>query len=186
MRVIGHGGDTDGQCTEFVVVPAQRFAFVLLTANDGGGTVAAPAALDAVLALLAGLATSAANEVRATCLGYRKARTEVHYTPTGQCVLDEKGEECTSLCTVVRGVAVQVTDGDQIFGSAGAICIWCLLNQNEHTGESEGQFSVFPLLDSSETFSWSLYEGSAAAVEWRATTKSNGYATPEQINGGAP
>jgi hypothetical protein len=45
-----------------------------------------------VLALLAELATSAANEVRATRRGYHKARTEVHYTPTGQCVLDEKGE----------------------------------------------------------------------------------------------
>jgi hypothetical protein len=37
MRMIGQGGETDGQRTEFVVVPAQRFALVLLTNNDGGG-----------------------------------------------------------------------------------------------------------------------------------------------------
>jgi hypothetical protein len=82
------------------------------------------------------------------------------------------------------GVAVQVTDGDRIIASAGAICIWCLPNQNEqHTGESEGKLNVFPLLDSGGTFSWNLYdEGSAVAVEWRTTTETNGCATPEQMN----
>lgn len=112
---------------------------------------------------------------------------EVYYSPTEQFVVDEKGEDCTSLCTVLPGVAVQVTDGDRIIAPAGAICIWCLLNQNEHTEESEGQLYVFPLLDPGETFSWSQFdEGSAAAVEQDATAEANGYATPEEMTGAAP
>ncbi|HEX2282761.1 MAG TPA: hypothetical protein VHG52_13470, partial [Thermomicrobiales bacterium] len=83
--------------------------------------------------------------------------TEVEYFSTEQFVLDEKGNDCTSLCTVLPGVAVQVTDGDRIIAPAGAICIWCLLNHNEHTTESEGELYVFPLLDEGETFSWSQY-----------------------------
>jgi hypothetical protein len=113
--------------------------------------------------------------------------TEIEYTPTEQFVLDEKGYDCTSLCTVLPGVAVQVTDGDRIIAPAGAICIWCLLNQNEHTTESQGELYVFPLLDDGETFSWSQYDlGSAAAVEQGASTEPKGAATPEQLTGAAP
>jgi hypothetical protein len=72
--------------------------------------------------------------------------------------------------------------------TCGANCIWCLLNQNEHTTEpEEGELYVFPFLDDGEIFSWSQYDdGSAAGVERRATTESNGYAIPEQMNKGAP
>jgi hypothetical protein len=112
---------------------------------------------------------------------------EVYYAPTEQFVSDEKGADCTSLCTVLPGVAVQVTDGDRIIAPAGAICIWCLLNQNEHVGESQGQLYVFPLLDAGEIFSWSVYDpGSAAATERGATPEPNGYATPEEMTGAAP
>jgi hypothetical protein len=113
--------------------------------------------------------------------------TEIEYTPTEQFVLDEKGYDCTSLCTVLPGVAVQVTDGDRIIAPAGAICIWCLLNQNEHTTESQGELYAFPLLDDGETFSWSQYDlGSAAAVEQGESTEPKGDATPEQLTGAAP
>jgi hypothetical protein len=113
--------------------------------------------------------------------------TEIEYTPTEQFVLDEKGYDCTSLCTVLPGVAIQVTDGDRIIAPAGAICIWCLLNQNEHTTESQGELYVFPLLDDGEIFSWSQYDlGSAAAVEQGASTEPKGAATPEQLTGAAP
>jgi hypothetical protein len=107
---------------------------------------------------------------------------EVHYNPTEQFVLDEKGQECTSLCTVLPGVAIQVTDGDRIIAPAGAICIWCLINQNEHAGETQGQLYVFPLLDPDEGFSWADYGGgSAMAAPQEATPEMNGDATPEQL-----
>jgi hypothetical protein len=111
---------------------------------------------------------------------------EVHYASTDQFVLDEKGVDCTSLCTVLPGVAIQVTDGDRIIAPAGAICIWCLLNQNEHVGESQGQLYVFPLLDAGETFSWSKYDPGSASAAQEATPGSNGYATPEEMTGAAP
>jgi hypothetical protein len=118
---------------------------------------------------------------------YTETGSEVRYTPTDQFVLDEKGQDCTSLCTVLPGVAVQVTDGDRIIAPAGAICIWCLLNQSEHKGESQGQLYVFPLLDDGEIFSWSPYAaGSAAAAEQGAAAEPNGDATPEQLSSAAP
>lgn len=110
--------------------------------------------------------------------------SEVHYTPTEQFVLDQKGQDCTSLCTVLPGVAIQVTDGDRIIAPAGAICIWCLLNQNEHAGESQGQLYVFPLLGSGDTFSWAQYGGgSAMAAAQEATPEMKGDTTPEQMTG---
>jgi hypothetical protein len=109
---------------------------------------------------------------------------DVHYYPTGQYVLDERGRVCKDLCTVLPGVAVQVTDGDRIIAPAGSICIWCLLNQREHAGESQGELYVFPLLHEGDIFSWSKYAGGSAAVaEQGATPASNGYATPEQLTG---
>jgi len=116
-----------------------------------------------------------------------KSGSEVRYTDSGHFVRDEKGKVCTSLCTVLPGVAVQVTDGDRIIAPAGAICIWCLLNQSEHKGESKGQLYVFPLLDAGDIFSWSQYAGGSAAVAEQGTTpEPNGYATPEQLTGAAP
>jgi hypothetical protein len=111
--------------------------------------------------------------------------TEVEYTPTEQFVLDEKGNDCTSLCTVLPGVAVQVTDGDRIIAPAGAICIWCLLNQNEHTTKSEGELYVFPLLNDGEIFSWSQYDESVQATQ-QGAAEQKGEATPEQLTGAAP
>ena len=111
---------------------------------------------------------------------------DVHYTPTEQFVLDEKGRECTSLCTVLPGVAIQVTDGDRIIAPAGAICIWCLINQNEHAGESRGQLYVFPLLGFGDTFSWARYgAGSATVAVQAATLEVNGDTRPEQMTGTA-
>ena len=116
-----------------------------------------------------------------------KSGSEVRYTDSGHFVRDAKGRICTSLCTVLPGVAVQVTDGDRIIAPAGAICIWCLLNQSEHKGESQGELYVFPLLDAGDIFSWSQYDlGSAAAAQQGATAEPNGYATPEQLTGAAP
>jgi hypothetical protein len=110
---------------------------------------------------------------------------EVHYSATGQFVPDERGSDCTSLCTVLPGVAVQVTDGDRIIAPAGAICIWCLLNRSKHDDDPASTLYVFPLLDDGEDFSWSRYAlGSVAAQE--ATPYPNGDATPEMMVGAAP
>ena len=50
MRAFWHAGDTNGQHAEFVAIPAQQFALIVLTNGQGGGTLAASAALDAALA----------------------------------------------------------------------------------------------------------------------------------------
>jgi CubicO group peptidase (beta-lactamase class C family) len=55
LRVIMHGGDTNGQHTEFVAIPERDFAFVLLTNNAGGGALAAQAVLDTAFAEYPGL-----------------------------------------------------------------------------------------------------------------------------------
>jgi hypothetical protein len=55
-RVFFHGGDTLGQHTDFVAVPEQHFALVVLTNGQGGGSAAATAALDAALAQFPALA----------------------------------------------------------------------------------------------------------------------------------
>jgi hypothetical protein len=108
---------------------------------------------------------------------------EVTYTLTDQVVLDEKGNPCTNLCTVLPGVAVQVTDGDRIIAPAGAICIWCLLNQNEHASETAGTLHVFPLLADGEEFSWSLYtgDGSEVTAEQAATPAADANAIGDQL-----
>jgi CubicO group peptidase (beta-lactamase class C family) len=49
MRAFWHAGDTDGQHCEFVAIPAQQFALVVLTNGLGGGLLVAAAALDAAL-----------------------------------------------------------------------------------------------------------------------------------------
>jgi len=49
MRVFEHDGATLGQNTDFLAIPAQQFALIVLT-NSGGGSLAAMAALDAALA----------------------------------------------------------------------------------------------------------------------------------------
>jgi Beta-lactamase len=50
MRVFWHDGDTNGQHADFLAIPAQRFALIVLTNGLGGGMLAASAALDAALA----------------------------------------------------------------------------------------------------------------------------------------
>ena len=52
MRVFSHEGDTPGQHTDFLAIPAQQFALIVLTNGQGGGlaATAALAALDAALA----------------------------------------------------------------------------------------------------------------------------------------
>jgi hypothetical protein len=109
---------------------------------------------------------------------------EVHYTPTepARFAKDENGADCENLCTVLPGVAVQLTDGDRVIAPAGAICIWCLLNQHEHVGETEGLLYAFPLLVSGETFSWDEYDdGSAAPVAEPSASVPSGDATQEQL-----
>ncbi len=49
-RAFYHGGDTLAQHTDFVAIPGQRFAIVVLTNGQGGGGASATAALDAALA----------------------------------------------------------------------------------------------------------------------------------------
>jgi hypothetical protein len=117
----------------------------------------------------------------------RDSDREVHYIPTGQFVLDEKGMDCTSLCTVLPGVAVQLTVGDRIIAPAGAICIWCLLYPDGEESDPHGALYVFPLLDNGERFTWSRYDlGSAVAADQGAAAEQNGFATPEQLTGAAP
>ena len=50
LRAFWHAGDTNGQHAEFVAIPAQQFALIVLTNGQGGGMLAAAAALDAALA----------------------------------------------------------------------------------------------------------------------------------------
>jgi hypothetical protein len=109
--------------------------------------------------------------------------TDVRYEPTGLFVPDEKGQDCTRLCTVLPGVAVQVTAGDRIIAPAGAICIWCLLNRQEQQAPAEGLVYAFPLLDDTETFSWEQYgiDGPEAATEQKATPAADAGATSEGL-----
>jgi hypothetical protein len=50
MRVFLHFGDTIGQHTDFIAIPAQQFAMIVLTNGQFGGGLAAAAALDAAMA----------------------------------------------------------------------------------------------------------------------------------------
>jgi CubicO group peptidase (beta-lactamase class C family) len=55
-RVAFHEGDTNGQHTAFVAIPDQRFALVVLTNAQGGGSAVATVALDTALAQISTLA----------------------------------------------------------------------------------------------------------------------------------
>jgi hypothetical protein len=55
-RVFYHGGDTLGQHTDFYAIPEAGFVLVVLTNGQGGGSLAATAALDAALAQFPDLA----------------------------------------------------------------------------------------------------------------------------------
>jgi CubicO group peptidase (beta-lactamase class C family) len=50
QRAFFHGGDTLGQHTDFIAIPGQGFALVVLTNGQGGGSLAARAASNAALA----------------------------------------------------------------------------------------------------------------------------------------
>ncbi len=56
QRVFYHGGDTLGQHTDFFAIAEERFALVVLTNGQGGGSPAAIAALDAALSQFPALA----------------------------------------------------------------------------------------------------------------------------------
>jgi hypothetical protein len=108
--------------------------------------------------------------------------SEVRYKETDQFVRDENGEICTSLCTVLPGVAIQLTVGDRIIAPAGAICIWCLLHPGGDASDPQGRLYVFPLLDPEEMFTWRQYAGGSTSD---ATPEANQYAAPEQMMLGA-
>jgi CubicO group peptidase (beta-lactamase class C family) len=55
-RVFFHGGDTPGQHTDFFAIPEQGFVLIVLTNGQGGGGLAAVAALNAALAQFPALA----------------------------------------------------------------------------------------------------------------------------------
>ncbi len=55
-RVFFHGGDTLGQHTDFFAIPGHRFALVVLTNGQGGGSAVAVAALNAALTQFPALA----------------------------------------------------------------------------------------------------------------------------------
>ena len=55
-RVFFHGGDTLGQHTDFFAIPEQGFVLIVLTNGQGGGGLAAVAALNAALAQFPALA----------------------------------------------------------------------------------------------------------------------------------
>ena len=78
---------------------------------------------------------------------------------------NENGDPCTEMCTVPAPktedgrlveedmrTAVQVLPGDWIIAPAGALCVWCLLNEYAETGNT-GKLFVYPLSDG--TFAWS-------------------------------
>jgi hypothetical protein len=76
-------------------------------------------------------------------------------------VLDENGNTCTSRCTVLPGTAVRLQQGDGVIAPAGAICVWCLLQQSaDASSGSTGKLLVFPLVRPGYTFSWSRYHPS--------------------------
>ncbi|MGH2618856.1 MAG: serine hydrolase domain-containing protein, partial [Thermomicrobiales bacterium] len=56
VRAFMHGGDTLGQHTDFCAIPEQDFALVVLTNGQGGGSLAATAALDAAFGQFPALA----------------------------------------------------------------------------------------------------------------------------------
>jgi hypothetical protein len=79
------------------------------------------------------------------------------YTVTENVLLDENGDPCTDLCTVLPAttedstsdtwVAVQLTEGYRAEGPAKNVCLWCLLG-------GEGSLLVYPLLGNDDEFSW--------------------------------
>lgn len=72
LRTISHGGDTLGQHAEFVAVPEQGFAFVLLTNGQSGGSRVASAALDEALARYPGLGALSGQIGLLPSLAFRK------------------------------------------------------------------------------------------------------------------
>jgi hypothetical protein len=82
------------------------------------------------------------------------------YEETNDYILDEKGNVCTTRCTVLPGTVVRVSAGNGIIAPAGAICVWCLLHQDKNgAAVMEGRLFVYPLLRDNkvENFSWIRY-----------------------------
>jgi hypothetical protein len=90
----------------------------------------------------------------------------IYYETTGLVIMDENGQECGRLCTVLPGFAVKLETGDSVIAPAGAICVWCLFQEELEgpattetaTPELEdlatGELLVFPFVRRDYTFSW--------------------------------
>ena len=168
------------QGAEFMVVIVQSGEFVVDVKGPGSFLV------DPVAGPEPASNEGAQIEIMRAEITDAETEREVRYYPTGQFVLDEKGMVCRDLCTVLPGVAVQLTVGDRIIAPAGAICIWCMLHAGEDDmSDPHGALYVFPLLDEDERFTWSRYAlGSEAAPD--ATPDPNEVATPQMMIGAAP
>lgn len=88
---------------------------------------------------------------------------DITYTTTGTFIVDERGGECQTLCSVFPGYAVRLTAGDQIIAPAGTTCVWCLLQEEPDSPQQvqadvlamdvPGALFVYPLLRGDD-FSW--------------------------------
>jgi hypothetical protein len=93
-----------------------------------------------------------------------------YYEPTGVNVKDASGDDCTSMCLIPEKEIVQVKPGDTILAREGAICIWCLINQDGDPEGDQGLLLVTPVVsatgfDTGE-FSWvSSWDAAAAGSE---------------------
>jgi len=81
------------------------------------------------------------------------------YTESNRVVLDENGEECTDLCTILphpselppsaeTSVAVLLEEGFRVQALAQNVCLWCLLK------DQEGSLLVYPYVKDGREFSW--------------------------------
>jgi hypothetical protein len=81
------------------------------------------------------------------------------YTESNRVVLDENGEECRDLCTILphpselppsaeTSVAVLLEEGFTVQALARNVCLWCLLK------DQEGSLLVYPYVKDGREFSW--------------------------------
>jgi hypothetical protein len=94
--------------------------------------------------------------------------TKPHYStpPPNGAPLTVNGEVCTRACPVDPNVPVLLMPGDFAVAEQGALCIYCLLNNNE------GLLEVFVLLDDGvdpQEFTW-IDSWDAAKDAWDAET----------------
>jgi hypothetical protein len=92
---------------------------------------------------------------------------EIYYEETGLFIVDENGDPCGRMCTVLPGFAVKLAPGDRVIAPAGAVCVWCLFQRpvedtsTPEAGATEelakGKLLVFPLVRDGYMFSWLRY-----------------------------